>query len=118
SAEARPFALHERGEHRLRGVEAGDQVGDGRADLHGRAVRIPGDVHDAGLALQDQVVAGPARVRTGPTEAGDAALAHPGLAGAQRLVRQAPLAEGPGPEIVDHDVSSTRERDHRVAAGR
>ena len=69
SADAALLALHERGKHGLRHIEAGHQIGDRSANLCGRTVGIPGDVHHAGLALQDQVVARTVRVRTGSPEA-------------------------------------------------
>ena len=48
----------EAGHDGVRGVEAGGQVGDGDADFDGGAVAFAGDVHEAELGFDHDVVAG------------------------------------------------------------
>ena len=47
-------------------IEAGEDVGEGHADLHGfrarHAIGLAGDRHDAGHALDHEVVARPLRI--------------------------------------------------------
>src|SRR5699024_6853077 len=65
------FALVQRGDDPVRAVHAGEQVGDGDADLR-RLLRVgSGDAHQPGLALGDLVVAGARCLRAVVTEAGD-----------------------------------------------
>ena len=51
-------AAPERGEDRDRGIDPGENVGIGDADLLRLAVRLAGQVHDAAHALDHEVVAG------------------------------------------------------------
>src|SRR3546814_2365610 len=66
------------GEDRDRGVHAGHQIGDRHADLHGRALRLAGQAHDAAHRLDQRIVAGPRRVGAGLAEAGDRTEDQPG----------------------------------------
>ena len=113
----RPLALHQGGENGLRRIETRDEIGDGRADLHRRTVRLAGDVHDAGLALDDQVVSRPPA--SGPVRPKPEMLHWMSreFVRAQRLVGQPPFVERSGPEVLDHDVRDTREGQDDVAAG-
>src|SRR5439155_10540004 len=56
---------------------AGDEVRDRVTDLHGRTVRESGEVHDARLGLDHEVVAGAVRFGPGFTEARDRAVHEP-----------------------------------------
>ena len=53
-----PLAGEQRRLDRDHGIEAGEDVGEGDADLLRLAVRRAGQVHDAAHALDDEVVAG------------------------------------------------------------
>src|SRR5258705_9665209 len=53
-----PVTSAERGDDRRRRVEAGEYVDDRDADLHRRPVRLARDRHQAGLGLDDEIVAG------------------------------------------------------------
>ncbi len=55
-------------------VEAGEEVADRDAGALRRPVRLAGDVHEAGHALHQVVVAGALGVRPGLAEAGDRAI--------------------------------------------
>ena len=56
------------------GIDAGEDVGEGDADLLRLAVRRAGQVHDAAHALDHEVVAGARRIGPVLAEAGDRAI--------------------------------------------
>ena len=94
-ARAGAVPLEQRGEHAVRAVHPGQQVGDRHADPL-RVVRSgAGQRHQAGLALGDLVVAGPAALRSVVPEAGD--RQHDQARVAARAARSTPK-----PEPVEH----------------
>ncbi|GJE59985.1 hypothetical protein MPOCJGCO_2094 [Methylobacterium trifolii] len=114
----RALALPQGRQHALRRVEPGHEVGDRGADLRRRPVRVAGDVHDAGFALEDQVVARPVRVRSGQAEARDAAIDQAGIVLPQPLEAEAEPVHRPGPEVLDHHVGGGGQPQDQVPAGR
>jgi hypothetical protein len=65
------FAAVHSCEDRVRGIEAGEDVGEGDAGLLRFAGRITGQVHDPAHALDDEVIAGARGIGAGLAEAGD-----------------------------------------------
>ena len=108
-AGARPLAGEERQHHPVRGHRARGEIGDRVADLHRRPVGKPGEVHDARLALDDQVVARPARLRPRLAEARDRAVDEPGIQRVDGLPAEAEPRERAGPEVLDQHVRAREE---------
>src|SRR5262249_31422157 len=79
------------------------------ADLHRWAVGKAGEVHDAGLALNDEVVARAAGLRAGLTEAGDGAIHEPRVETAQRFEAEPDPLHRPRTEVFDADGALARE---------
>ena len=81
-------AVAQRGQDRDRRVHAGEQVGDGHADLlrpaAGAVVALAGHAHQAAHALDRVVVAGAVAVGAGLAEAGDRAVDEARLQREQR----------------------------------
>jgi hypothetical protein len=67
-------AVLERGEDPDRGVEAGDHVDEGDADLQRLAVGLAGDAHQPAQRLHEQVVSRQLSPRAAAAEAGDGAV--------------------------------------------
>ena len=79
-------------------------------DLHRRAVREAGEVHHAGLGLDDEVVARAVRLGAGLAEAGDRAVHEPRVQPGERLVPEAELVHRSRPEVLEEHVALARER--------
>ena len=94
----------ERGEDRIAGQHAGADIDDGDAVLGRPAVRLTADAHQAGLGLQDEVVAGQRGLRPARTVAGDRAAHHARRVRLEPGVGEAPFVERTELEIVDQDV--------------
>ncbi len=100
------LAGEQRRQRRQRRVLAGQHVGGRGADLLRLAALRPGDVHHAGIALGDEVVAGPVGTLAGQAEAGDRGVDEVGL--------DRPEAVGIEPELAGHPRRLVEQ--HRVAA--
>ena len=87
------------------GGHARDEVGDGRADLHRRAVGEPGDVHEPGFALDDQVVAAAPGLRAGLAEPRDRAIDQARVQAAQRRVADPELLHRARAEVLQQHVA-------------
>ncbi len=94
----------ERRQDALRRIEARHQVADGCADLVGGAVARAGDIHDAGLALHDHIVARAVLLRAAVAEAGDGGIDHGRPPRGHRLVAEAQTIHRSRPKILDQDV--------------
>ena len=103
------FALCERSEDPRRCVHAREDVGDRHADLHGLAVRLPGDAHQAAHPLDEEVVPGAVAVRSRLPESGDRAVDEPRIErGEPAIVEPVPL-EGTDLVVLHHHVGLRRE---------
>ncbi|MNW04016.1 hypothetical protein D3C71_2000360 [compost metagenome] len=58
AALTRAFTAEQRGQHSLGGIHAGHQIDHGHAELERRLLGFAIDRHQAGLALDHQVIAG------------------------------------------------------------
>ena len=88
-------------------IEAGENVGEGDADLLRLAVGRAGDRHQPGHALDDEVVAGARCVRPVLAEAGDRAIDEARVDLAQALVVEAVFLEAAELEILDEHVGGS-----------
>jgi hypothetical protein len=121
-------AMAQRRQDRGHGVHAGEQVGDGDADLlrpaAGRVVgdlgaRRAGDAHQPAHALDRVVVAGAVAVRAGLAEAGDRAVDQARVEREQRGRVEAVAGHVADLEVLDQDIRAHRHRPHqRRAFGR
>lgn len=102
-ARAGRVAVPERREHADGEILRREDVDERDADLHGRAVALAGDVHEAAERLHDEVVAGAARA-AGRAEARDRGGDDAGVELAHRLVADAEAVERARQEVVDGDV--------------
>ncbi len=101
----RSAALEQRRQHGLAGVHAGHQVHHGDTELQRRRARLAVERHEAGLALDHQVVAGALGLGAAGVVAGHGAVDEVGLEGLELLVAQAQLLGAAGLEVVDHHVA-------------
>ena len=85
-------------------------------DLLRRPVRLAGDVHDPGHALDEEIVAGALRVGPGLAEAGDRAIDEPRVERAQALVVEAEFGEAADLEVLDQHVRTRRKAAHDLAS--
>ena len=97
-------------------VDAGEEVGNRDARPLRRPVRLAGDVHEAGHALHQVVVARPFRVGAGLAEAGDRAIDEARLSALRRLVVEAVFPEAADLEVLDEHVGARGEAAHDLAA--
>ena len=113
-------AVVQRGEDGAVGVDAADEVGDRHTDAHHaaarHAVRMPGHAHQAAHGLEDRVVAGTRRVRSGLTETGDGAVHQLAIHLAQAFVIQAVALQVTGLVVFDQHVGPGRELAHQFLA--
>jgi hypothetical protein len=72
--------------------------------------RKSGDVHDAGLALHDQVVPRTTRLRAALSEARDGAVDEPGIVLPQAVVAETEPLHRAGPEVLEHHVRRLDQR--------
>ena len=98
------LARVERRQDRVARQHAGADVDDGDAVLGRPAVRLAADAHQAGLGLQDEVVAGQRRLRPARAVAGDRAAHHARRVALEPGVVEAPFVERAELEIVDQHV--------------
>ena len=106
-------AVAQRGEDRGHRVHAGEEIGDGDADLLRPAARgvvgdlgarRAGDAHQAAHALDGVVVAGALAVRAGLAEAGDRAVDQARVAREQRRGVEAVPRQVADLEVLDKHV--------------
>lgn len=95
----------ESGHDAVAGVQAGCEIRDGDADLDRRAVASTGNVHEAKLGLDHDVVTGAAGVGTGLAVAGDGGVDEAWVDFAERLVVHAVLFQGAGQVVFDENVA-------------
>jgi hypothetical protein len=86
------------------GIDAGENVGHGDADLLRLAVRLSGDAHQPGHALDDEVIAGAMRIGAGLAEAGDGAVDQARVERRKSRVIQPVFRKAPDLEILDHHI--------------
>ncbi len=99
------LGAREKGQHHALGRgHARHEIADGVAHLDGRAVGEAGEIHHAGLALHDEIVAGPGGLGAALSEAGDRAVDEPRVQLAERSVAEAEALHGAGTEVLDHHV--------------
>ncbi len=91
---------------------SGGDVDDRGADAHRRALGLAGHAHQAGVRLQQGVVAGAVALRAAGAEAADRAVDQPGIVGAQLLGPQAATGQGAGTEALHHHVGLPRQPAH------
>ncbi len=96
-------------------VDAGENVGEGDADLLRLAVGFAGQVHHPAHALDDEVVAGARRVGAVVAEAGDRAIDEARIERLQAGVVEPVLGEPAGLEILDQHVGARGEPAHDLA---
>ncbi len=96
----------EREEDPLGGHHPRREVRDGGSDARRRPVRLAGQIHQPGLALHDQVVAGAVRVGPAGAEPRDRTVDHPRMPRRNRRVVEAEPGDGAGPEVLDDDVGA------------
>ena len=75
----RAFPVEEGGGNANDGVEAGENIGIGHAAFHGRPIRLAGDRHAAGHALDHEVIARPLGIGAVLAETGDRAIDELGV---------------------------------------
>ena len=97
-------ALMQGGQNGGGGIDAGENVGHGDADLLRLAVRLSGDAHQAGHALDDEVIAGAMRIGAGLAEAGDRAIDQARVERGERGIVQPVFRKAPDLEILDHHI--------------
>ena len=114
-AAAGALALEQRGQHAVRAVHAGQQVADRDADLLRVLGAGPGHRHQAGLALGDLVVAGPAALGAVVPEPGDRQGDQPRVELGQHVGAEAEPVQGAGAEVLHEHVGPAQQLgEHRL----
>jgi hypothetical protein len=113
-AEAGAVPLVERRDHAVRAVHPGQQVRDRGADPLRVLGTGAGQRHQAGLALGDLVVPGPAALRSVVAETGDREDHQPRVAGLQRLDAEAEPVEHAGAEVLHQHVGPVDQAEQDV----
>ena len=90
----------------LRRHHRGGEIGDRGADARGRTAGVAGQVHQPGLALHDQVVAGPSGIGTAAAEARDRTVDEPRMPRRHRFVVEPEPRHGARPEVLDQDIGT------------
>jgi hypothetical protein len=115
-APARLCAAQQRGHDAIAGIETCSQIRDGDANLDRRPVTLTGDVHQAKLGFDHDIVASTIRVRARLTISGDGGVYQAGVYFAQRLVVQRVLLQRAGQVVLDEDVAFCHELVQNVNA--
>ena len=113
AALARARALEQRAEHAVRGVDAGDRVGE-RGPEEARTLRVDDDAEEAGQRLRDGVVARALGVGPVGAEAADRAVDEPRVESAQPLDAGAEPLGRARAEVLDVDVGVSRPAGRRA----
>ena len=98
------------------GIDAGENVGHGDAHLLWLAVRLSGDAHQAGHALDDEIIAGAAGIGAGLAKAGDRTVDQARVECRKGGVIQPVLGEAADLEILDHDIGVCHKAAHGFLA--
>jgi len=98
-----------RGRNRLKGVNAGHDVGDCRADPVGSLVVADIDRHQAGERLRNGIRAGALRVRTALSECTHREIDQAGIIARQFLISDPQTGSDARPEPLDQDVAIFRQ---------
>ncbi len=108
-AAAGALAREQRQRDAVGGRHAGDEIGDGVAHLDGRPVGKAREVHHAGLALHDEVVARPRGLGAALAEPGDRAVDQPRVRFAKGLEAEAEALHRAGTEVLQHYIGARDE---------
>src|SRR5712664_3212112 len=99
------FGRIERSEDPLRCCESGHEISNGGTDLVWWSITRSGQVHNAGLALHDHIVAGSILLRPGIAEPGDRAIDHRRASRLHGLVSEAEPFHSAGPKVLNQHVA-------------
>ena len=91
------------------GQHPGEEVNQGEADALGRAIGFAGEVHEAAVSLDDEVVAGLVGHGAGAPVAGDGAIDDVRVDFLDVVVAEAHAGQGAGAEALDHHVGVSGE---------
>jgi hypothetical protein len=109
------LALHQRGQHAVGAVHAGQQVADRHAHPLGVVRPGPGQRHQAGLTLGDLVVAGAPTLGPVVAEAADRQLHQPRVQLGQHVGAEAEAGQRAGPEVLQQHVRTPQQLgEHRL----
>jgi hypothetical protein len=98
--------LVQRGQDRRDRVDAGEDVGDRDAGFLRLAVGLAGDRHQAGHALDDEIVAGAMGIGPGLAEAGDRAIDQPRVHRREAVVVEPVFRQPADLEVLDHHIGA------------
>jgi hypothetical protein len=112
-----PVTSAERSDDRRRRVEAGEHVDDRDADLHRRPVRLARDRHQAGLGLDDEVVAGSV-AGLATAEAIDRAIDHVRSAPSDGVIVEAEASCSARAEVLDHHIGARTQLERELPSFR
>src|SRR5215831_4393992 len=100
----------------LRRVEARDEIADRHADLVGRSIARPGEIHDAGFPLHDDVIAGPVLLEAGVAETRNRAIDHGGATRPHRRIAEAQAVHCAGARVLDQHVRNSDQAPEHLLA--
>ena len=114
AAAPRAAPLDERPEDAVRGVQAGDRIGERRTEEL-RAPVVDHHAQETAQGLRHRVVARPVRVRTARTEAADRAADQARIEGVQSRHTGAQTLGGARAEVLDVDISLAHQAAEQLA---
>ena len=94
------------------GIETGQDIRIGHADLLRRAVGFSGQVHDAAHALDDEIVSGPPGIGSILPEPGDRAIDQPRIGSRNAFVIETETLQAAELEVFDHHIGIRDQRFH------
>ncbi len=104
------LAVVERAQQGDGGVQAGEDVGDGDGGAHrlaaGAAVRLAAGAHQAGHALQDEVIGRAGGVGAVRAEAGDRAIDDVGAQRTDGFIVEAVFLQAAGLVVLHHHIAA------------
>ena len=116
-AAAGVMARIERGENGIAGQHAGTHVDDGDAVFGRRPLGLAADAHQAGLRLENEIIAGQRGLRAAGAIASDRAAHRARRMGLEPGIGEAPFRQGAELEIIDDHVGLLDQAGEHLLAG-
>src|SRR5215467_12634811 len=99
------IAMTQRRQYPDAAIKPCEQIRERNSDLLGLAIRLPGQTHDPAHRLDQTVITGPRRVRSGLPEAGDRTVDQPGKSPVKLIIAETIFRQRADLEVLDENVA-------------